>query len=44
LMDADSEIITQIAVLEAGGDEAKSAISLLNSEQQTPRFVASILR
>ena len=35
LMDADSEIITQIAVLEAGGDEAKSAVSLLNSEQQT---------
>lgn len=35
LMDADSEIITQIDVLVAGGDEAKSAISLLKSEQET---------
>lgn len=33
-MDADSELITQIDVLEAGGDEAKSAVSLIRMEQQ----------
>lgn len=34
-MDGDSEIITQADLLEAGGDEAKSAVSLVRSEQQT---------
>lgn len=34
LMDADSGIITQVDVLEAGGDEAKNAIALLQSEQE----------
>lgn len=33
LMDADSEIITQINVLEAGGDEAWDAIELVRAEQ-----------
>jgi hypothetical protein len=35
LMDADSEIITCLDVLEAGGDEAKSAVSLVATEHQT---------
>ncbi len=35
MMDADSEIITQIQVLEAGGDEAKSAVELVKGEQET---------
>ena len=34
LMDADSEIITQLDVLQAGGDEAKSAVNLIQQEQQ----------
>lgn len=34
-MDADSELITQIDVLEAGGNEAQSAVNLIRSEQQT---------
>jgi len=33
LMDADSEIITQINVLEAGGDEARDAVELVRAEQ-----------
>lgn len=33
LMDADSEIITQINVLEAGGDEARDAVDLVCGEQ-----------
>ena len=33
LMDADSEIITQINVLEAGGDEARDAVDLVRGEQ-----------
>jgi IS5 family transposase len=33
-MDADSGLITQIDVLEAGGDEAQSAINLVRREQQ----------
>jgi transposase len=32
LMDADSEIITQINVLEAGGDEARDAVDLVRAE------------
>lgn len=34
LMDADSELITRIDVLEAGGDEAESAVNLVRREQQ----------
>lgn len=33
-MDADSGLITQIDVLEAGGDEAKSAVNLVRREQE----------
>jgi transposase len=33
LMDADSEIITQINVLEAGGDEARDAVDLVRGEK-----------
>jgi hypothetical protein len=33
LMDVDSGIITQINVLEAGGDEAKDAVALVEAEQ-----------
>ena len=33
LMDADSEISTQINVLEAGGDEARDAVDLVRGEQ-----------
>jgi transposase len=33
LMDADSGIITQINVLEAGGDEAQDAVDLVKAEQ-----------
>jgi transposase len=33
LMDADSEILTQINVLEAGGDEARDAVDLVRAEQ-----------
>lgn len=33
-MDADSEIITCVDVLSAGGDEAQSALNLITSEQQ----------
>jgi transposase len=33
LMDADSGIITQINVLEAGGDEARDAVDLVRAEQ-----------
>lgn len=33
MMDADSEIITQLQVLEAGGDEAVSAVELIRREQ-----------
>lgn len=33
LMDADSELITQINVLEAGGDEARDAVDLIRAEQ-----------
>lgn len=32
LVDADSEIITQIQVLEAGGDEARDAVELVRAE------------
>lgn len=35
MMDADSELITEIQVLEAGGDEAKSAVELIRNEQAT---------
>lgn len=35
MMDADSELITEIQVLEAGGDEAKSAVELIHNEQST---------
>jgi transposase len=35
LMDGDSEVITTLDVLEAGGNEAKSAVALVVSEQQT---------
>lgn len=35
MMDADSQLITQIAVLEAGGDEAQSAVELVRGEQET---------
>ena len=35
MMDADSELITSINTLEAGGDEAKDAIVLVDHEQQT---------
>jgi transposase len=34
LMDADSGIITQIDVLEAGGDEARDAVTLVVAEQR----------
>ena len=34
-MDADSQLITAVDVLPAGGDEAKSAVKLVSSEQQT---------
>lgn len=33
LMDADSGIITQLNVLEAGGDEARDAVALVRAEQ-----------
>jgi transposase len=33
LMDADSELLTQINVLEAGGDEAQDAVDLVRAEQ-----------
>ena len=33
-MDADSALITAVNVLSAGGDEAKSAVDLISSEQQ----------
>lgn len=33
LMDADSEIITQVNILEAGGDEARDAVDLVRAEQ-----------
>ncbi len=33
LMDADSELITEMNVLEAGGDEAKDAIQLVRQEE-----------
>ena len=33
LLDADSEIITQLNVLEAGGDEARDAVDLVRGEQ-----------
>lgn len=33
LMDGDSEIITQINVLEAGGDEARDAVQMVRAEQ-----------
>ena len=33
LMDADSGIITQIHVLEAGGDEARDAVDLVRVER-----------
>jgi len=35
MMDADSELITEIQVLEAGGDEAQSAVELIRNEQST---------
>ena len=35
MMDADSDLITQLQVLEAGGDEAKSAVALVKGEQET---------
>jgi transposase len=33
LMDADSGLITQVCVLQAGGDEAKDAVELIRSEE-----------
>lgn len=33
LMDADSGLVTQVNVLEAGGDEAKDAVKLIRSEE-----------
>jgi transposase len=33
LMDADSELITQVRVLEAGGDEAQDAVELIRGEE-----------
>ena len=33
LMDADSGLITQVCVLQAGGDEAKDAVELVRSEE-----------
>lgn len=35
MMDADSQLITAVAVLEAGGDEAKNAVQLVRDEQET---------
>lgn len=35
LMDADSELITQVNTLEAGGDEAKDAVELVRREEAT---------
>lgn len=35
MMDADSELITQINLMEAGGDEAQSAVAMIRSEQET---------
>jgi transposase len=34
MMDADSELITALQVLEAGGDEAKSCVELVRCEQE----------
>jgi len=35
LMDADSGLITQVNVLEAGGDEAKDAVEMVRNEEAT---------
>ncbi len=35
MMDADSELITELNTLEAGGDEAKDAVELVRREQET---------
>lgn len=35
MMDADSELITSLQVLQAGGDEAKSCVELVHQEQET---------
>ncbi len=35
MMDADSELITELNTLEAGGDEAKDAVVLVRREQET---------
>ena len=35
LVDADSKLITNLQVLQAGGDEAKSAVELVRNEQET---------
>ncbi len=35
MMDADSELITQLNTLEAGGDEAKDAVELVRREEAT---------
>jgi len=35
MMDADSELITEVNTLEAGGDEAKDAVALVRREQET---------
>jgi hypothetical protein len=35
MMDADSELITSLQVLEAGGDEAKTCVELVRQEQTT---------
>jgi transposase len=34
MMDADSELLTQIHLLEAGGDEARDAVELIRAEEQ----------
>jgi hypothetical protein len=35
MMDADSELLTEVNVLEAGGDEAQSAVEMVRREQET---------
>lgn len=35
MMDADSELITEVNTLEAGGDEAQDAVALVRREQET---------
>jgi len=35
MIDADSEVITQLQLLQAGGDEARSCVALVQQEQET---------